>query len=463
MPAATNVEKGEELSRQLNTRQIGMIGIGGAIGTGLFLGSSLAVHTAGPAVIVSYLMGAVIALLLMGALAEMAVAHPTAGSFGIYAELYVSRWAGFTIRYTYWAAQMIQIGGEAVAISIYCQWWFPGTPKWIWIVGFSLALLYVNLRSVGSFGTFEYWFSMIKVSAIVLFIVLGFALVFGLTPRPAVGFANLTAHGGFLPNGFSGAWMALAFVIFSYLGSEIVAVTSGEAANPEVVVPRALRYMVGRMILFYLGAVFLLVTIVPWTQIQPGADVTASPFVTVFRLIGIPAAAHVVNFVVITAAASSINCNLYLVSRMMFSLARGGYAPQAFGRVSANGVPVPALLASAVGLAAAVILATFFPDSAFVYMFGIALFGGLYAWGLIFVTHLFFRRRWETEGGRRLPVRMIGYPWTSILGAASLLAILITTWWVEGMRVTLISGVPWLMFLTAAYWMIERRTGAKGR
>src|ERR1035438_4047954 len=182
MPGPPRIEKGEELPRQLTPRQIGMIGIGGAIGTGLFLGSSLAVHTAGPGVIVSYVLGAAIALLLMGALAEMAVAHPTAGSFGVYAELYLNPWAGFTVRYTYWAAQVIQIGGESVAIAIYCQWWFPGTPKWLWIVGFSAALLYVNARSVGSFGSFEYWFSMIKVVAIVLFIVLGFALVLGMTP-----------------------------------------------------------------------------------------------------------------------------------------------------------------------------------------------------------------------------------------------------------------------------------------
>ncbi len=463
MPAATGIEKGEQLSRQLTSRQIGMIGIGGAIGTGLFLGSSLAVHTAGPGVIVSYLLGAVIALLVMGALSEMAVAHPTAGSFGVYAELYLSRWAGFTIRYTYWAAQVIQIGGESVAISIYCQWWFPGTPKWIWIAGFALALLYVNARSVGSFGSFEYWFSMIKVTAIVLFIGLGFALVLGITPRPAIGFGNLTAHGGFLPMGWSGVWMAMVFVIFSYLGSEIVAVTSGEAANPEVVVPRALRFMVLRMILFYLGAVFLLVTIVPWTSIQPGSDVTASPFVTVFRSIGVPAAAHVVNFVVITAAASSINCNLYLVSRMMFSLARGGYAPAAFGRVAANGAPVPALLASAAGLLVAIVVALLYPDGAFVYLFGIALFGGLYVWLLIFITHLVFRRRWEAEGRAPLAVKMWGYPFTSLLGAAAILAILVTTWWVEGMRVTLISAGPWLAILTLGYWAISRKNQAAKR
>src|SRR6202451_4381967 len=177
--APGGIEKGEQLSRQLSSGQLGMIAIGGAIGTGLFLGSALAVRIAGPGVILSYLVGAAIALLFMGALTEMAVAHPTAGSFGVYAELYVNAWAGFTVRYTYWAAQCIAIGAEATAIAIYCQWWFPHTPKWIWILGFSAALLYINGRSVASFGSFEYWLAMIKVVAIILFVVFGLALVAG--------------------------------------------------------------------------------------------------------------------------------------------------------------------------------------------------------------------------------------------------------------------------------------------
>jgi amino acid transporter, AAT family len=455
------IEQSEQLSRQLTSRQVAMIAIGGAIGTGLFLGSSLAVHTAGPAVILSYVIGAAITLLLMGALSEMAVAHPTAGSFGVYAEIYVNPWAGFTVRYTYWAAQCIAMGGEATAIAIYCQWWFPNTPKWLWILGFSCALLYINARSVGSFGNFEYWFAMIKVVAIVLFIVFGASLLMGLGPRPAIGTSNLTAHGGFLATGWRGMWMAMVFVIFSYLGTEVVAVTAGEARQPEIAAPRAMRSMVTRLIVFYLGAIFVLMCIVPWNQIQPGADVTASPFVKVFQLIGVPAAAHIVNFVVITAAASSVNCDLYLVSRMMFSLARGGYAPAAFGGVSSRGTPVPALLVSAASFALAILIALLYPDGAYVYLFGVSLFGGLYVWLMIFVTHLFFRPKWEAAGRPRLPVRMIGYPYTSALGAATMLAILATTWWVEGMRVTLIAGVPWLGLLTAAYFlrgMTRKRT-----
>ena len=455
--ARGGIEQGEQLSRQLASGQIGMIAIGGAIGTGLFLGSSFAVRIAGPGVIVSYLIGAAIALLFMGALSEMAVAHPTAGSFGVYAELYVNAWAGFTVRYTYWAAQCIAIGGEATAIAIYCQWWFPNTPKWLWILGFSAALVYVNARSVGSFGRFEYWFAMIKVVAIVLFIGFGLSLLAGLGRAPAIGLANFTAHGGFLPAGWRGVWMAMAFVIFSYIGTEVVAVTAGEAKDPRTAVPRAMRSMLGRLILFYVGAIVVLVGIVPWNRIQPGADVSASPFVKVFQLIGVPAAAHVVNFVVITAAASSMNCNLYLVSRMMFSLARGGYAPASFGRVSSRGTPVAALLVSAAGLAFALVVALIDPEGAYVYLFGISLFGGLFVWLMIFITHLYFRPKWDASGRPRLPVRMIGYPYTSLLGMAAIVAIIATTWWIEGMRVTIVAGLPWLGLLTAAYFLVRRR------
>jgi AAT family amino acid transporter len=451
------IEKGEQLSRQLTAGQLSMIAIGGAIGTGLFLGSSLAVRIAGPGVVISYLIGAAIALLFMSALSEMAVVHPTAGSFGVYAELYVNAWAGFTVRYTYWAAQCIAIGGEATAIAIYCQWWFPNTPKWLWILGFSAALLYVNARSVGTFGSFEYWFAMIKVVAIVLFIGFGLALVAGLGPVPAIGFSNFTANGGFLPTGWRGVWMAMVFVIFSYIGTEVVAVTAGEAKDPRTAVPRAMRSMVGRLILFYVGAILVLIAIAPWNQIQPGSNLTASPFVKVFQLIGVPAAAHIVNFVVITAAASSMNCNLYLTSRMIFSLARGGYAPASFGRVSKHGVPVAGLLVSAAGLALALVIALAYPDSAYVYLFGISLFGGLFVWLMIFITHLYFRRKWEASGHPRPAVRMIGYPYTSLLGMAAIIAIIATTWWVEGMRITMIAGLPWLGVLTAAYFLVRRR------
>jgi L-asparagine transporter-like permease len=445
------------LARQLTERQMSMIALGGAIGTGLFLGSALAVRMAGPAVILSYIFTSVIALLLMYCLSEMAVAHPTAGSFGVYADLYVSPWAGFVVRYTYWAAQSIAVGGEAVAAAIYTQWWFPHTPIWLWVVVYSVLLIVINATSVGAFGTFEYWFSMIKVTAIAVFIVLGAAVLLGVHQEQPIGLANFHANGGFMPKGWLGVWLALSFVIFSFIGTEIVAVTAGEAQDPERSVPRAMRTMLLRLVIFYVGAITVLVGVIPWTQIQPGQSVTVSPFVRVFDVMHVPIAAQIVNFVVLTAALSGMNCCLYLATRMVFSLARGGYAPAALGRVTRRGAPVPALLMSAIGLGIATVVAIVFPNSAYVYMFGIALFGGLFVWLMIFVTHVFFRRRWEAQGGRTLPVRMPFFPVTTILGALAVLAIIISTWWVEGMRPTLESGVPWLIALSALYFVSRRR------
>lgn len=430
------------LQRQLTPRQVSMIALGGAIGTGLFLGSAISVRLAGPGVILSYSAGAGIALLLVWALAEMAVAHPVAGSFGVYAEMYVHPWAGFTVRYSYWLCQVVAIGSEMVAASIYCRLWFPQVPAWVWIAGFSLALVYINARAVGSFGEFEYWFAMIKVVTIVLFLILGGTLLFGVGVKP-LGFANYTTHGGFLPHGWTGVWLGMAMAIFSYLGTEAIAVTAGEANHPEVAVPRALRSMLARLAIFYIGAMVVLVGVMPWDQ----AGLTESPFVRVFQSVGIPAAAGVMNFVVLTAALSSVNTDLYLCSRMIFSLARGGYAPAIFGRLSRAGVPLPALFISSAGMLAALVLDLRFKETAYVRMLGVAFFGGLFVWMMIFVTHLVFRQRYRGP----LAVRAPGYPWTSLAGLAALLGISISTWWVPELRITLITGLPWLAFISVCY------------
>lgn len=452
------MEREAGLRRNLTQRQLSMIALGGAIGTGLFLGSAVSIRLAGPAVILSYASGAVIALGVMWALAEMAVAHPVAGSFGVYAEMYLHPWAGFAVRYSYWLAQVVAIGSEVVAASIYCRLWFPGVPAWVWIVAFSASLIYVNARSVASFGWFEYWFAMIKVVTIVIFLVLGAALLLGIEFRP-VGTANFTAHGGFLPNGWLGVGLGVAMAIFSFLGLEVVAVTAGEASHPEIAVPRALRTTLLRLAIFYIGGVAVLVGVLPWNQ----AGLGESPFVRVFQAVGIPAAAAVMNFVVLTAALSSVNCNLYLTSRMIFSLARGGYAPAPFGRLSRRGTPIAALLVSSGGMLAALVLQWKFGESSSVYlaMLGAAFFGGIFAWLMIFATHLAFRRRHRGA----LIVRAPGYPWTSLAGLAALLAVLASTWWIPGMRITLAAGLPWLAFITLCYvvWTLrKKRAGIEG-
>jgi amino acid transporter, AAT family len=431
------------LRRKLTSSQVSMIALGGAIGTGLFLGSAIPVRAAGPGVILSYGTGALITVLLMWALAEMAVAHPVAGSFGVYAEIYLHPWAGFVMRYSYWLAQVVAIGSEVVAASIYCRYWYPGVPGWIWIVGFSVSLVYVNARSVANFGAFEYWFAMIKVVTIVLFLILGAALILGVG-FPRTGFANYTHHGGFLPHGWVGVGLGVAMAIFSYLGTEIVAVTAGEAGDPTHAVPRALRQTLARLALFYIGGIAVLVGVLPWDKV----GLTESPFVSVFRAAGIPAAAAVMNFVVLTAVLSSVNCNLYLTSRMIFSLSRGGYAPRIFGRLSKQGVPLAALLVSSAGMFAALVLNLYYNETTYVYMIGAAFFGGLFVWMMIFVTHLMFRRRAPQGSLRFAPAG----PWSSLVGFAALTAVMVSTWWVPGFRITLKAGLPWLAFISLCYF-----------
>lgn len=444
-PHSAIIEREAGLHRSLTPRQLSMIAIGGAIGTGLFLGSAISVKLAGPGVILSYCAGALIALTVMWALAEMAVAHPVAGSFGVHAEMYLHPWAGFVVRYTYWLCQVVAIGSEVVAASIYCKLFFPDVPSWVWIAAFSAALVYVNGRSVASFGTFEYWFAMIKVVTITVFLVLGAALLFGVG-FPRIGGVHYTAHGGFLPHGWTGVWLGVAMAIFSYLGLEVVAVTSGEAARPEIAVPRAMRWTLVRLGIFYIGGLSVVVGVVQWNEVGLGE----SPFVRVFQTVGIPSAAAVMNFVVLTAALSSVNCNLYLTSRMIFSLARGGYAPPALGSLTRRGTPVPALLVSSAGMLAAIVLDHWFHETAYVYMLGSAFFGGIFVWIMILVTHLFFRRAASHSSNPPLRFAPRG-PWSTLAGLAALIGVLVSTWFIPGLRITLGAGLPWLAFISVCY------------
>jgi amino acid transporter, AAT family len=306
------VDREQGLQRKLTRWQLIMIALGGAIGVGLFLGSATTIGIAGPGILVSYILGAIIAMITGYALAEMASVHPVAGSFGVYAETYLSRWAGFTVRASYWFAMTVTIGAEVTAVGLYFAYWFPTVPTWVWIVGSSALVLTINAANVKMFGTLESWFAMVKVLAIIAFIILGGALIVGIG-KLASGLSNLTAHGGFLPHGWTGVWLALTLVIPSYMGLEVIAVTAGEAEHPEESVPRALRSMVMRLIIFYVLAIFVILAVTPWTSITAtGGRLTGSPFVKVFKEIGIPFAGSIMNFVVISAALSSVNTALYL-------------------------------------------------------------------------------------------------------------------------------------------------------
>jgi len=443
------------LQHRLTSRQLTMIAIGGAIGTGLFLGSSIAIGFAGPSVLLSYFIAGVISLLLMGCLAEMTAVHPTPGSFGAYAEHYVSPLAGFLVRYAYWACIVLAVGTEVTAVAAYMQYWFKGTPSWVWVVLFSAVLVAVNAMNVKVFGTVEYWFSAIKITAIVGFILIGGYVVFYSHP-PGIGIENYVTHGGFMPNGGWGTWMAVIPAIFGYLSIEMIAVAAGEAANPQKAVIGAFRATMWRLATFYLLSIALMLAIVPWQSM--GID--KSPFVKVMEIIGVPGGAAVINFVVLIAALSAMNSQLYITTRIMFSLARGGYAPKRFGRLRKSGVPVDALALSSIGIAIATVLSVLQPGRSFVLMMAIAMFGAMFTWFMIFVTHWFFRRRWVEQGDAPLRFRMWAFPWFTLLGAAMMLAVMLTTAFTNAFRMTLITGVPFLALLCVLYltWY-RKRTG----
>jgi L-asparagine transporter-like permease len=462
------LERESGLRRTLSARRITMIAIGGAIGTGLFLGSGFAISLAGPAVLVSYAIGAVIALLLMGCLAEMTIAHPTSGSFGAYAEYYLGPLAGFLVRYAYWTSIVLAVGTEVTAIALYMQYWFPGTPGWPWIVGFSGLLIAVNARSVNVFGAVEYGFSAIKVTAIVIFIVLASYFVWrapaalagaAVTGVAAAahsatpGFHNYIDYGGFFPKGLWGAWVALLVAIFSYLSIEMIAVAAGEARQPEVAIRRAFRSTVVRLILFYLLTLALVLAIVPW----PAVGIDESPFVKVMRAVHVPGAAGVFNFVILAAALSAMNSQLYITTRMMFSLSRAGDAPRRFGVLNARGVPLQALLLSSIGIALAVILSVLAPKSAFILMVSISSFGALFTWMMIFLTHYAFRKAHVSSAAPPPRFRMRGFPVTTLLGAALMAAVLLTTAFTSAFRMTLVFGLPFIAILSLIYLLRYRR------
>ena len=388
----------------------------------------------------------------------MAVVQPVAGSFGVYAESYLSPWAGFTVRATYSFVQIIAIGAEVVAVAIYFGFWFPNVPQWVWVVGFSICLAAINMMQVGRFGEFQYWFALIKVLAIVAFILVGVGLIFGFGPRHAVGLSNLTSHGGFFPFGWKGIWLAMTLALTSYMGVEVIAVSAEEAESPEKSIPRAMRTIVFRLIVFYVLAIAVMVTMTPWDHIG-GKGVTGSPFVQAFSSVGIPFAAGIMNLVVISAALSSANADLYLTSRMLFSLARDHYAPEWLGRIGKNGVPHRALAVSTGGMVAAILLAIYAPGKAFLMLYGVAVAGMFYVWSVILITHIAFRRSLGPERVAKLPMRVAFYPYSTYLAIAAILGIAFSTFYVDGLQYTLPTFVPFLLLMSLAYW--KARKGAE--
>ena len=447
-PVFGDIEQRERgLHRTLSSAQLSMIAIGGAIGTGLFLGSRFAIALAGPAVLVSYLIGALITLLLMGCLAEMAVAHPTAGSFGDWAEFYLSPLAGFLVRWAYWAGVVFALGTEVSAVAIYMRFWFPHTPGLLWIGLFAVLLVLVNALNVRAFGSIEYLFSALKILAIAAFLLLG-AWILLAAHSPTIGLPNYTS-GAFFPHGLSGTWSAVLVALFSFFSIEMIAIAAGEAADPHRAITRAFRSTMFRLAFFYLFTLALILALVPWRDLVSGQQ-TESPFITVMRATHIPYAPAVFNAVVLIAALSAMNSQLYITSRMLFTLARARQAPALLGRLSSAGVPLPALLASTLGIAVAALLNAFYPDRAFFLMFAISCFGPMFTWLLIFLTHLAFRRH---HRAKPLQFRAWGFPATTVIGAALMLAALASTPFTPAFRPTLLYGLPFLALLTAVFFL----------
>src|SRR5579863_119596 len=451
MPIKQHADQEKGLRHQLSAAQMAMVSVGGSIGTGLLLGSGAAIQIAGPALILTYLIGAFLAWTVTSALGELASAHPGAGSFGLYADLYLNSWAGFVARYGYWFAIAVAVGAELVAASTYSRYWFPGVPGVVWVVLYAALLLLINLRPVGDYGSFEFWFAMVKVVTIVVFIAVGSSLLLG--GRVTSQYVN---HGGFFPNGPLSPLLAVSFPLFSFLGLEMVAISSGEArATREI--PRATKIMFALLAFLYIGSTAVLVGFLPWNR----AGVTQSPFVTVFVIAGVPAASTLMNFVVLTAALSGANANLYAASRMMFSLARTGHASPALGRLNASGSPQMALLVSGIGVPLALIAEHWAPRSAFLWLIGASLFGGMLAWCVALSAHIAFRRRLSPADLAALVMRAPGGAVLSAIGLAGILVAIASTWWVPQSRITILSGVPYLAILTLAYFVRRKRPGLR--
>ncbi|SCC36672.1 amino acid/polyamine/organocation transporter, APC superfamily (TC 2.A.3) [Arthrobacter sp. NIO-1057] len=443
---ATDVGSG--LKKSLTPAQMSMIALGSAIGTGLFAGSKLAIMMAGPSVILSYVVGGVVALLVMGALAEMTVKQPVAGSFGVYAERYLGRFAGYLTKYLYWSALIFAVGTEVSAVGEYMQYWFPQISGLWWVGIFSAVLLAVNFSSVKIFGTTEYWFSAIKVFAVLAFIIIALWLVFH-NPHDQFGVHNYSAEGGFFSNGLFGTWSAVIVAIFSYMGIEAISIAAAEARNPKLAVRKAFKVSFLRLLLFYVFTMALILAVAPTSELISGG----SPFVTVMSQVGIPFADSVLNFVLIIAALSAMNAQLYAATRMLHSLADAGHAPRMAHRTNRAGAPVHAVWMSAGGIAVAAVVYALVPEGGFGIMLSLATFGALATWLMILLTHVSFRRK-VNQNQESLEFKLFGYPSASIIGALLLSALLVTSFFVPQFKYTLIFGVPFVAVMSLLYWLV---------
>jgi AAT family amino acid transporter/D-serine/D-alanine/glycine transporter len=438
------------LARNLRNRHIQLIALGGTIGVGLFLGSAQAIHKAGPALILTYVVAGIAIFFIMRALGELLTYRPVAGSFAAYADEFCGPFAGFVTGWSYWFMWVLTAMAELTAIGVYVRFWLPAVPQWLPPLVALVVLYGVNLAAVRLFGELEFWFALIKVVTILALIVAGIGVIvfhFGDFGSHA-SFTNLWSHGGFAPFGMIGVLLTLQMVMFAYTGVELIGVTAGEAENPAVVLPRATNGIIFRILLFYIGALVVIMALVPWNQLSPDT----SPFVFVFQKLGIPAAAGIINIVVITAASSSCNSGLFSTGRMLYSLACRGQGPRAFAAVSSRNIPAAGIHVSAAVMLIGVFLNYEVPKHVFIWVTSVSLVGALWTWGIIMVAHLGYRRAVRDGRVAAASFRMPGAPVVNWVVVAFLLFVTAMLWLQPDTRVALFVAPVWFGLLAVGYF-----------
>ncbi|AMV09558.1 UNVERIFIED_ORG: arginine:proton symporter (AAT family) [Anoxybacillus amylolyticus] len=450
----------QELKRELKSRHLFMIALGGVIGTGLFLGSGYTIHEAGPGgAVVAYLFGGLVMYLTMLSLGELAVRIPDAGSYQTYATKFISPAVGYCIGWLSWLNWSVTVGIELLTVSILMKRWFPDVPTWVFCAVFALLLFLINALSVKGFGEVEFWFSSIKVLTVIAFIVLGLAAMFGVihmkNGQPAPFFSNFTDHGGLFPNGFWAIFTTMILVNFSFQGTELVGVAAGESREPEKTVPVALRNTVWRILIFFILAIFVLAGLFPWEK----AGVVESPFVEVFDNIGIPYAADIMNFVIITAVLSVANSGLYATSRVLWSMSRQGMVTPFFSKLSKRGVPINALIASIAIGCLSLLCSVYAEDTVYVWLTAIAGFGAVTVWASIALSSYFGRKAFLREGGdvRDLKYRTPLYPFVPLAAFALNMATIIGLAFIPDQRIALYCGIPFLLACYGYYHLVAKK------
>ncbi|MBN3472063.1 amino acid permease [Pseudomonas savastanoi pv. phaseolicola] len=439
------------LKRGLSARHIRFMALGSAIGTGLFYGSASAIQQAGPAVLLAYLIGGAAVYMVMRALGEMAVHDPVSGSFSHYATRYMGPMAGFVLSWTYAFEMIIVCLADVTAFGIYMGFWFPEVPRWIWVLGIVFLIGALNLCNVKVFGETEFWLSILKVSAIVAMIVAGFGImIFGIgssTSGTEIGISNLWAHGGFMPNGVTGLIASFAVVMFAFGGIEIIGITAGEAKDPQRSLPQAINAVPLRILLFYVLTLFVLMCIYPWPQI----GTQGSPFVQIFDNLGIASAATILNIVVISAAVSAINSDIFGAGRMMYGLARDGQAPASFARLSRHGVPWMTVLVMGIALLGGVLLNYLIPKDVFLLIASLATFATVWVWLMILLTQVAMRRSMNRDEAAQLKFAVPFWPYGPAAAIVFMLFIFGVLGYFPDNRAALIVGAIWIVLLLIAY------------